>query len=118
MGVTFTLFLASETLLTVIDCHSAAFADGAVDPIDFPVAPALKAIPNALKKAGLEAKDIARWEINEVRRFLSRFAALEAISYYSRADLSVLNRPSASSSLHQSKYSRLIQQQSTSTVEQ
>jgi acetyl-CoA C-acetyltransferase len=44
-----------------------AFADGALDPIDFPVAPALKAIPNALKKAGLEAKDIARWEINEVR---------------------------------------------------
>jgi len=42
-----------------------AFADGAVAPIDFPVAPALKAIPNALKKAGLQASDIARWEVNE-----------------------------------------------------
>lgn len=42
-----------------------AFADGALDPIDFPVAPALKAIPNALKRAGLQASDIARWEINE-----------------------------------------------------
>merc|ERR1712029_232684 len=42
-----------------------AFADGAVDPIDFPVAPALKAIPNALKKANLQASDIALWEINE-----------------------------------------------------
>ncbi|KAL7008931.1 Acetyl-CoA acetyltransferase, mitochondrial [Cystobasidiomycetes sp. EMM_F5] len=42
-----------------------AFADGAVAPIDFPVAPALKAIPNALEKAGLQASDIALWEINE-----------------------------------------------------
>lgn len=53
-----------------------AFADGAVDPIDFPVAPALKAIPAALKKAGLEAKDIARWEINEVR---STFLAVQSL---------------------------------------
>lgn len=44
----------------------AAFADGALDPIDFPVAPALKAIPNALKRANLQASDIALWEINEV----------------------------------------------------
>jgi len=42
-----------------------AFADGALDPIDFPVAPALKAIPNALKKAGMQASDIALWEVNE-----------------------------------------------------
>jgi len=41
-----------------------ATADAAMDPIDFPVAPA-KAIPVALKRAGLEAKDIAAWEINE-----------------------------------------------------
>ena len=33
-------------------------------PIDFPVAPA-KAVPIALKKAGLEVKDIAVWEVNE-----------------------------------------------------
>lgn len=39
-------------------------ADAAVDPIDFPVAPA-KAIPIALKRAGLKVEDIAHWEINE-----------------------------------------------------
>ena len=43
---------------------SIAFSDAACAPIDFPVAPA-KAIPLALKKAGLEVKDIARFEINE-----------------------------------------------------
>lgn len=60
--MTFTFSLS----LSLCDIYT-AFADGAVDPIDFPVAPALKAIPAALKKAGLEAKDISRWEINEVR---------------------------------------------------
>ncbi|KAI9835501.1 MAG: hypothetical protein M1838_005277 [Thelocarpon superellum] len=39
-------------------------ADAAVAPIDFPVAPAA-AIPRALHRAGLEAEDIAVWEINE-----------------------------------------------------
>lgn len=41
-----------------------ATADAAMDPIDFPIAPA-KAVPIALERAGLEAKDIAAWEINE-----------------------------------------------------
>ncbi|KAI5797636.1 Thiolase, N-terminal domain-containing protein [Geopyxis carbonaria] len=39
-------------------------ADAATKPIDFPLAPTL-AIPLALKRAGLEVKDIAKWEINE-----------------------------------------------------
>ena len=52
--------LGSKPLARII-----ATADGALDPIDFPVAPALKAIPNVLKKAGLNASDIALWEINE-----------------------------------------------------
>lgn len=39
-------------------------ADAAIDPVDFPVAPA-KAVPIALQRAGLEAKDIAVWEFNE-----------------------------------------------------
>lgn len=39
-------------------------ADAAIDPVDFPVAPA-KAVPIALSRAGLEAKDIAVWEFNE-----------------------------------------------------
>lgn len=39
-------------------------ADAALDPVDFPVAPAA-AVPLALKRAGLEISDIAVWEINE-----------------------------------------------------
>ncbi|XP_039600447.1 acetyl-CoA acetyltransferase, mitochondrial [Polypterus senegalus] len=41
-----------------------AFADAAVDPIDFPIAPAY-AVPKVLKAAGLKKEDIAMWEINE-----------------------------------------------------
>jgi acetyl-CoA C-acetyltransferase len=41
-----------------------SYGDAAVDPIDFPVAPA-KVVPLILKRAGLEAKDIAIWEFNE-----------------------------------------------------
>ncbi|KAG8452948.1 hypothetical protein GDO86_004666 [Hymenochirus boettgeri] len=41
-----------------------AFADAAVDPIDFPIAPAY-AIPKILSDAGLKKDDIAMWEINE-----------------------------------------------------
>ncbi|KAG9239989.1 Thiolase, N-terminal domain-containing protein [Calycina marina] len=39
-------------------------ADAAVDPIDFPVAPA-KAVPLALERAGIKQKDVAVWEFNE-----------------------------------------------------
>uniref|UniRef100_A0ABK0L7U3 Acetyl-CoA acetyltransferase, mitochondrial n=1 Tax=Rattus norvegicus TaxID=10116 RepID=A0ABK0L7U3_RAT len=41
-----------------------AFADAAVDPIDFPLAPAY-AVPKVLKYAGLKKEDIAMWEVNE-----------------------------------------------------
>ncbi|CAK7199703.1 hypothetical protein SEUCBS139899_002386 [Sporothrix eucalyptigena] len=41
-----------------------AYADAAVDPIDYAVAPA-KAIQRALQQAGLSTVDIARWEVNE-----------------------------------------------------
>ena len=41
-----------------------AYADAAVDPIDFPVAPA-KVVPKVLERAGLRQKDIAVWEFNE-----------------------------------------------------
>lgn len=40
------------------------FADSAIDPIDFPTAPAY-AIPKILEKAGLKTADIDMWEINE-----------------------------------------------------
>lgn len=45
-------------------CPLTAFADAATDPVDFPIAPAL-AVPHLLKQAGIEAKDVAMWEINE-----------------------------------------------------
>ncbi|KMP02341.1 hypothetical protein DIZ76_010041 [Coccidioides immitis] len=41
-----------------------ASADAAIDPIDFPVAPA-KAVPIALERAGLTKDQISIWEFNE-----------------------------------------------------
>jgi acetyl-CoA C-acetyltransferase len=41
-----------------------SYADAAVDPIDFPVAPA-KVVPMVLERAGLKKEDIAIWEFNE-----------------------------------------------------
>ncbi|XP_050544721.1 acetyl-CoA acetyltransferase, mitochondrial [Daktulosphaira vitifoliae] len=41
-----------------------AFEDGATDPIDFPIAPAV-AIPKLMSKSGVSLNDIALWEINE-----------------------------------------------------
>ncbi|KAL2042322.1 hypothetical protein N7G274_004811 [Stereocaulon virgatum] len=39
-------------------------ADAAVDPVDFPVAPA-KAVPIALERAGITKNQVAVWEFNE-----------------------------------------------------
>ena len=39
-------------------------ADAAVDPVDFPVAPA-KAVPIALERAGISKDEVAVWEFNE-----------------------------------------------------
>lgn len=40
------------------------YADGACDPIDFPIAPAT-AIPKLLKQTNVSKDDVALWEINE-----------------------------------------------------
>ncbi|KAG5900531.1 hypothetical protein JTB14_022838 [Gonioctena quinquepunctata] len=40
------------------------FQDGACDPVDFPIAPAV-AIPKLLEKTGVSKEDVALWEINE-----------------------------------------------------
>jgi len=40
------------------------YADAALDPIDFPVAPA-KVVPIALERAGIKAEDVKIWEFNE-----------------------------------------------------
>ena len=52
-------------------------SDGAVDPVDFPVAPA-KAVPIALERAGLKKEDIAIWEFNEA--FAAVIKANEQVS--------------------------------------
>jgi acetyl-CoA C-acetyltransferase len=49
------------------------FADAAIAPIDFPVAPTV-AIPMALKNAGVEMKDVALFEINEAFSVVVRAA--------------------------------------------
>ena len=41
-----------------------SFADAAVDPVDFPVAPA-KAVPIALERAGISKDQVSVWEFNE-----------------------------------------------------
>ena len=41
-----------------------AYADAGVEPIDFPSAPTI-AIPIALRRAGLDIKDISLFEVNE-----------------------------------------------------
>ncbi|CAL1540927.1 unnamed protein product [Lymnaea stagnalis] len=40
------------------------FADAAIDPIDFPTAPAF-AIPKLFENSGVKKEDVALWEINE-----------------------------------------------------
>lgn len=52
-------------------------ADAAIDPVDFPVAPA-KAVPIALERAGLKKEDIAIWEFNEA--FAAVIKANEQVS--------------------------------------
>ena len=41
-----------------------SYADAAIDPIDFPVAPA-KVVPIALERAGISADQVSVWEFNE-----------------------------------------------------
>ncbi|XP_053166955.1 acetyl-CoA acetyltransferase, mitochondrial [Hemicordylus capensis] len=55
---------AAKRLNTKPLARIVAFADAAVDPIDFPIAPA-HAVPKILSQAGLKKEDIAMWEINE-----------------------------------------------------
>jgi acetyl-CoA C-acetyltransferase len=53
--------------------RSTAWADAGVDPIDFPEAPT-KAVPIALKKAGLSIEDISQFELNEAFSVVVRIA--------------------------------------------
>lgn len=52
-------------------------ADAAIDPVDFPVAPA-KAVPIALERAGITKEQVAVWEFNEA--FAAVIKANEKVS--------------------------------------
>jgi acetyl-CoA C-acetyltransferase len=58
-----------------------SYADAATKPIDFPLAPTF-AIPKVLERAGLEIKDISKWEINEafaaVSKVIEKMLGLDA----------------------------------------
>jgi acetyl-CoA C-acetyltransferase len=53
------------------------YADAALDPIDFPVAPA-KVVPLALARAGIKQEDVKVWEFNEA--FAAVIKANEKVS--------------------------------------
>jgi acetyl-CoA C-acetyltransferase len=53
-------------------------ADAAIDPVDFPVAPA-KAVPIALERAGIKKEDVAVWEFNEA--FAAVIKANEKVTF-------------------------------------
>jgi acetyl-CoA C-acetyltransferase len=53
------------------------YADAAIDPIDFPVAPA-KVVPLALARAGIKQEDVKVWEFNEA--FAAVIKANEKVS--------------------------------------
>jgi acetyl-CoA C-acetyltransferase len=55
-------------------------ADAAVDPIDFPIAPA-KAVPIALKRAGITQDQVSVWEFNEA--FAAVISANSQVSWKS-----------------------------------
>ena len=56
-------------------------ADAALDPVDFPVAPA-KAVPLALERAGIAKEDVAVWEFNEA--FAAVIKANEKVGFEPR----------------------------------
>ena len=54
-------------------------ADAAIDPVDFPVAPA-KAVPIALERAGITKDQVAVWEFNEA--FAAVIKANEKVCFF------------------------------------
>ncbi|KAG9774752.1 Acetyl-CoA acetyltransferase erg10A, mitochondrial [Exophiala dermatitidis] len=62
-------------------------ADAALDPVDFPIAPA-KAVPLALERAGITKDDVAIWEFNEA--FAAVIKANEQILGLENANVNLL----------------------------
>ena len=67
-------------------------ADAAVDPVDFPVAPA-KAVPIALQRAGISQDDVSIWEFNEA--FAAVILANQKVNSPSTCTLGLLLTSSA-----------------------
>jgi acetyl-CoA C-acetyltransferase len=65
-------------------------ADAAVDPVDFPTAPAA-AIPIALARAGITKDDVAVWEVNEA--FAAVVKANEKVCSFPPRPSASLDRP-------------------------
>lgn len=59
------------------------YADAALDPIDFPVAPA-KVVPLALERAGIKQEDVKVWEFNEA--FAAVIKANEKVGLFFRRE--------------------------------
>lgn len=56
-------------------------ADAAIDPVDFPVAPA-KAVPIALERAGITKDQVAVWEFNEAFAAVIKANEKVCLAYY------------------------------------
>jgi len=64
-----------------------AYADAAVDPIDFPIAPA-KVVPIVLERAGITKDQVKVWEFNEA--FAAVIKANAKVSNFPSLDIGVL----------------------------
>ena len=54
----------ADICLTEYECRVVGYADGATDPVDFPIAPKF-AVDKLLKQTGMNAQQVDLWEINE-----------------------------------------------------
>lgn len=67
-------------------------ADAAIDPVDFPVAPA-KAVPIALERAGITKDQVAVWEFNEAFAAVIKANEKVSICYATVQELNLANAP-------------------------
>lgn len=67
-------------------------ADAAIDPVDFPVAPA-KAVPIALERAGITKDQVAVWEFNEAFAAVIKANEKVSIRYATVQEMNSANAP-------------------------
>lgn len=73
-----------------------AYADAAVDPIDFPIAPA-KVVPIVLERAGITADQVKVWEFNEAFAAVIKANAKVSYTYISKFKATTNNHRSSTS---------------------